>query len=523
MAPVPQHARRAISAELRAAVVDHVFDPAVLPDPTARDASHLVGLAVHLHAPSALDSSNGFPVVSANVLARLQGRLPQLRSKNYVARDFLLEYQSRVDPGFRWRQHDLLTKRPRTSCAFRADPEILRLARAPVLLGEDLVYVDTGEPLTEPSRAADLAAQRRDALRRDAQNRGVVDRDQLRLLDYLNGLPPNRFTSVVRKRHGEAAALVAGMLHEGRLTQGSYDAAASTLSAMVAQPVPVYAPSPGGRTSRLFAHNAGLLTLRGDLAEVYRQDWGTYDIVSAQIAINAVDWEAPLMRAFLERNVGVDGAVWAAFYEAVGLDPSSAGPNTCRRVKRKLKRAVYSLLYGKKVERVRSELNAGLAFLGERRGDAFLADPLVADMIAARDRRAAEVVTAGGMVGAFGEWIPVEPGRNVASVMSERAQGVELSLLLPALDLAEEAGDRWHIVLWQHDGFDVAYRDRSRALSIDRRIRAAVNAECDRQGYPTALTSDLKSIVRPRAPRRRAADRPAKNPRTTTPNAEAHP
>lgn len=503
MDPIPTYARRAISADLRACILDRLFDPDTLPDPTARDEEHLRRLAVYLHAPTAIDSGNGFPFIPAAILANLEGRQHQYRSRNYVGRRFLLEYQERVDPSFRWRQHDLATKRPRSVCAFDAVPEALSRARAPVQLGEDLVYTDTGEAVTTESRTADL-----DDLRLDALERDVVDHDVLRLLEYLNGLPSNRFTSAVLNHHAQAAARVDLMLERGDLSATEYESAVATMNAMVGQPVPVYSPSPRGRTSRLFPHNASLLTLKGAVAEVYRQDWGTYDLVSAQTAINAVDWGAPRMRAFLERNAGVDGALWAALYGAVGFDPDAADPNSCRRVKSCLKRATYSLQYGKKAERVRTELNADLAFLGERRGDSYLTSLLVEDMIDARDRRAAEVCAAEGLVGAFDEWIPVEPGRNVASVMSERAQGVELSLLLPALNLAVEADERWHIVLWQHDGFDVAFRDRSRALGIDRKIKEAVNDECRRQGYPTALMSDLKDIPRQRA-RRPAADRPA--------------
>ncbi|HIL58170.1 MAG TPA: hypothetical protein EYG39_09705 [Rhodothermales bacterium] len=509
MSPYTSSPNAAMLREVRDAIVSHHGSREATPDPTALDDPRLLALLLYLYAPAAIDSETGFPLIPATTLALIEGKERQQRSKNYVARDFLVEYQERVDPSFRWRQHDLGARRPRSVREFQADPILLRLARQPVPSAGDLVCT-MGGALRE-SRAIHLQA-----LRDRVPAEHVVDRSVGRLLEYLNGLPSNRFTRAVGEHHEEATRLAASMLAAGDLEPAEFVAAAATMNAMVAQPVPVYAPSRRARTSRIFPRNPGLPTLRGEIAEVYRQGWGTYDLVSAQTAINAVDWGASVAIDFLERHVGEDGALWTAFYESIGFDHRNADEGERKRVKKQLKRATYSLQYGKAANTVRRELNGGLGVVGERRGNAFMANPLVADLIAARDRHAERVQADGGVVGGFGEWIPLEPGRRVASVMSERSQGVELSLLTPALELAIDADDRWQIVLWQHDGFDVAFRDRTRARGLDAAIRGAVNRECERQGYPTVLTSDLKAIPRERA-RRRAVDRPmAASPHTTT-------
>ena len=497
--------RRAVRPDIRDAIVDRQFDEARVPDPSTRKDGRLCGLAVHLYAPTWIDPETGRPSLSAGALARLEGKLPQLASRNYVARDFVLEYRNRVDPSLEWARYDM-RRGPRCASRFDHDPELLLSARAPVTETDGLVYADTGEAITGESRAQDLAA-----LRTRVGGAGVVDHAVDALLGYLNGLPSNRFSSCVARHHGEAADLAREMLDDGRLTPHAYQAAAATMSAMVAQPVPVYAPSQRMRTTRVFAANAGLASLKGVLSDVYRRGWATYDLVSSQAAINAVDWEAHRLRSFLEENSGVDGALWSELAKQVGFDPDSAGDHEWRTVKGALKRAMYSAQFGKSAMNLRLHLDRDLRGVCDGAGDAFLASPLVTELLEVRNRRAACVEREGGLEGAFGEWIQLEPQqrgrrRNAASLLAERAQGIEMKLLLPVVDLAIASGDRWHIVLWQHDGFDVAFRDRSRAAGIDRQIRAAVDAECERQGYPTRLVGDLKGLQR-RSRRQRPADR----------------
>lgn len=436
--------RRVISPRLRQAILDRHYGG----NPSAAE-STLGALTLYLYAPESVDTDSGEPLLCARTMAKIEGQQVQHRLKNYVAQDLFRRYREVVDSSFQWSQYDM-KRRCRRATQFDHDPELLAESREPSASGE-MVYVSTGEPVTEASRKEDLRALRRVA---EVRSNGVVD-DRIRdFLQYLNGLPPNRFTTAVRRHHDDARAAADRALASGEINPAQHAAALADMAALVAQPVPIYVPSDKGRTSRIFPYTPGLLTLRSAFSAIYRSDSMTYDLMCCHAAVNAVDWGAIGLEAFLFDYIDHQGALWNYLYEIVGVDIEVLSAVERMGVKGEIKTAFYSVVYGKAVRKIRVELNKGLAWAVDRAGDRFVDGAHVRELLECRDARLAEVKRRGGLVGGFGEWIGLEPGRRAESLLADRAQGVEFSLLLPAIDLAK-ATTRWDISLWQHDGFDV--------------------------------------------------------------------
>lgn len=469
-----RHQRTVIEAPVREAIVARHYD-GTTPDPEAGTVPRLVALTTHLYAPDAVDDETGRPFVCARTLASLEDRLAQFHSKNYKGEDLLREYRDRVDPTFEWSPYRMRNK-CRTATQFDCDPDLVLLARAPRTSDPAvLVYAADGTPVTSDSRAGDLDEARAGAFARSGCH---FDHRVPIVLDYLNSLPSNRYTSAVNLYHQRAVARAEKLLASDEITGVQHSVALASMAALVAQPTPVYALSRRERSQRLFPVNQGLLTLSSTLSKEYRADWATYDLVSSQSAINAVDWGADKVTSFLERHIGTPGALWAHLAAAVGKDIAE--------VKGPIKEAFYSLQFGKDIDAIVVGLDGSV---GAGAGEAFTDDRLVRDFAEARNRWYRQIKGARGLEGAFGEWIPLGRGRDAASLAAERSQGVEFLLLYPAVELAMST-DRWDIVLWQHDGFDVAFRDKSRWLQTGRQICAAVDDECRRRGYPTRLVLD---------------------------------
>jgi hypothetical protein len=76
--------------------------------------------------------------------------------------------------------------------------------------------------------------------------------------------------------------------------------------------------------------------------------------------------------------------------------------------------------------------------------------------------------------------------RTEGSVLAQLSQAMELYLLMPVLDLAYET-DEFGIVLWQHDGMNVAFKNQGRKDRWMRKIQTAVNRRAAELSIPTRL------------------------------------
>ena len=107
-----------------------------------------------------------------------------------------------------------------------------------------------------------------------------------------------------------------------------------------------------------------------------------------------------------------------------------------------------------------------------------------------KGRRKGEVRRAGGATTVFGDRLHSDGSDDsLRSILAQEAQAMELWLLLPIVEMARST-DEFSIVLWQHDGFSAAFRDRSRARRWVGRFQEAVARRAGEQGIATELEAE---------------------------------
>lgn len=486
--------RTTIDRADREAVVLRHYDEST-PDPTAVGDERMVALTLYLYAPHWVCKDSGWPVVSQEVCAALEGKEDLLASKHYSAKAFLEEYRERVDPTFEWDSYDVNSGKARRARAYDHDEELQH--RIQTKGPEDMVdrvYAVDGTAFNRKKQRAERERMYEEA----AATRGyAVSRVQQDVLDYMNGHAPDRFTRAYRK-YGPAAYAEADRLYRaGDINENAYAAALSALRAVGDQPKAHYACSTRMKSARIFPAHSGLLTLKTEVSAVLRGDWFTYDLTSSQTAINAVRWGAAETTAFLFEHLDDDAALWRRWFAHLDYDydalkveadrPSGSGdPARFDLVKKPLKVGNYATQFGMTVRNVVRGLDEKL---GDGTGEHMLRDDLFAEMLERREEALTRIEAASGAEDCFGNWIQIEPGQDARSVSAQLAQNEELALLHPAVELAK-TDDAFDIVLWQHDGFDVAYKDRREhhVASAERKIIEAVGGECRRRGIPTRLS-----------------------------------
>ena len=239
------------------------------------------------------------------------------------------------------------------------------------------------------------------------------------------------------------------------------------------------------------------------------------DLKNSQPSIAAARWGVDSLRTILETRE----SLWDYFFEELTLDALCISTGASKaEVKAALKTAVCCLLFGMSETRIQSELtwNFHDALYPSMKGrekarnlaKRFLALPVMCDVLAARDR---ELATIRRECGAWmpdwiqggirhkGKWIPLSdpegrlPGayeHDVRSLLARQTQAIELSLMLAGAERIKSLGADVVIVLWQHDGLTLTFRDESVREKHTNSIINAVNERCLSSGIPTQLRRD---------------------------------
>ena len=338
------------------------------------------------------------------------------------------------------------------------------------------VYCDTGEVVTRAKLRAQRESYRTDAMRcvYDAPNEA-----SRRVLTYMITLPQHGFSKMLR--HTEEAIQVTNSF-DGK---NARRIARQSISTIQDYPQPMYRLGKNEYGSRLFPYMQGLLTVNSAVRRVFTQDWPEFDLVASQLALIARYWEVDMLFALLES----DESIWAVLLREMGI--KTVDPARFEEHKKPLKTATYSVAYGMGPKRLRKELNESvLAEVVDDPGARFLALPLVRELLKVRKRELDRIIQQRGATDCFGNWIPLGPspkgGPNHRMILALCAQARELDLLQPVFYLAKEKGD-FKIMIWQHDGFCVAFDDASKKERRIRQIVKAVNAKAEGLGIPTVL------------------------------------
>lgn len=352
----------------------------------------------------------------------------------------------------------------------------------PVSEIEERVYFATGRPFSRRSMHDDRRAY--------AHSFVPISKEQAVLLDYMNSRSPNIFTKMYKEHADEAYNHAYSIPDRAKRSH-----AIRALRASEDTVLPLYKPTDGSTTLRIFPVDSSLPTLPREIRHVLTQNQADFDLKYAQLATNAYLWQVNEVISFLEHG----GNYWEYLREQLGLTRLSG--EEWLRAKAALKIATYALCYGGDEATIRhgryesgsrkGGLDAVMDTCGLRDAtSAFLELPLVKAMWNARDQAIEYAINKGSARDAYGHEISVSTPKEAKSALAIVAQSYELKLLYPALQLAMESKDQFSIVLWQHDGFTVNFPRKERESLWTQRIVDVVNAEARRLGIPTRLEFD---------------------------------
>lgn len=427
------------------------------------------------------DETGGMGILaSREILADIDGASAKLRHNRYSGLPLLEAWQARYTP-IRWTEYDAIQHKARVIVDNGFSEQLLKATRVelstPAHQLQDRCYLVSGERYTatrvRQSRIEDGTAAR--TITQQRLDTAGCQEVQI-LADYLNNLPPARFTKMLQ-RLPDAYEVANDIVHPRR-RERAYRA----LRAMADQPQQYYAPSSEGRTVRLFGHNAGLVSLPREVRKTVLQGYTSVDLKAAQLAIVATLWDVPSVKRFLHQRI--DGrSIWMDLCEMLALPYT--GEN-----KRGVKQLVYAICFGGGSRRKTDAINttARQAFpevpdLAKR----FMGLPMIADLYQARQRAAKEIEANQGGRDCFGNWIPLQAGYGkAASVLACQAQAVELRLLWPVVEVARTS-DELDIVCWLFDGASLAFSDASKQARLLSKLQGKVQAVADELGILTEL------------------------------------
>lgn len=425
------------------------------------------------------------PVLSQYALAKAEGKLHQLKRRNYRGLTLLEQFKSHMPEGwFTWEEHSYYKKKARVinirlpkQITDLLQEEYRRIADLP-----DRVYFATGLPYT-PARQSQLRKQEHDEVMKLLDEAAPAARP---LMEYLNNVPIRQFTAVIDANY-EAALAKANSIADPVKREVQVD----ILHQLKEDAKPLYQPSQYGHTVRLFPYNRSIPMLKRTVRETLCQGWSKYDLRCAQLAICAANWKVPEVTRFLQSGQ----SIWQELFHHLGLDYGlkQTDPDLFEDYKKVIKDCVYALVYGMAGKNIVERMNREFKVAGYQAafdmGKHFMKHPLMVAMFKRRNSRMDEIHRAGYAVTCFDKEIRVVGNRkssNLPSILAEQAQAVEMQLLLPILNLALSTRD-FYITCWLHDGFYISHVSETRQERWSNRIQQVVDAQAEELCISTYL------------------------------------
>jgi hypothetical protein len=457
--------------------------------PVLQEDIRFLRFAIYLLFGAKYDEGGRGLLIPLDTLAALEGKEALRKNHRYVGRQFLAELKAKVLPELRWREWEYdwatgLGKVRAIHCDGLPAELVTWAAAERQHFGpyEERVYLLDGRPVSRHTRRQARKTQQEEACRSIVPVVPEVNR----LLIYMNNRPGQIFTRLHEYRLLALEIINSVEKATPQATEIFRRGQHNALRQFDDQPQPFYSVSASGRSTRIFPSNGGLLLLKSAARKAITQAAGCIDLdlKNAQLAIIAKDWDIPEVYAYLSNGHNL----WHDLLQYLEVPYNED-------LKGKVKKAVYMLVYGAQVRSVKGEITRALGIA--ETGTRFVAHPIIQAVIERREVMRAQVIAQGGMWDCFGRWLAVaemkgKEGKRAFSILSLCAQARELQLLVPAIDkaIAEDQPDRrWQIVLFQHDGFTIALRDRQpyRVQKLIAELQRLVQVRADELDIPTRL------------------------------------
>ncbi len=448
---------------------------------------------------NSLDKISGNLKIPAGLLACMEGKDKQIKSRNYVGGNFLKAFIKDVQK-FNYSDWDSEERLCRIVTRL-VWPEVIAKAIQDEIdgkwKGSPKVYLHTGELVT-----AAKEARIREMIRQEALETLQYAKSELveSLLLLLNNQPQNRFRKTIV--HFNEALEVA----KSTATDPAREIALLNLTVYEYQPFYQCVPS----SSRIYPLGDNILGTQREVRKTMTQDFLEFDLRSAQAAIAATTWNIPKLKKFLKGG----GSFWDYIFKGIDLEFSEDRKSI-------LKDAVYALMYGSSKGKIKSSGKSGLMKILDELDYAnstqdlyekFISLPLIHSIKLARGRMFKKIKKTDGAKTCLGQWIdlntdPKKRNDSLRSILSQLNQAYELKLLEPVIKLALiHAGIReftdselaeynygssfsrgFSITYWQHDGFSIAPKNADDRQRIIDNLQYLVKKQAESLGIITEL------------------------------------
>ena len=297
-------------------------------------------------------------------------------------------------------------------------------------------------------------------------------------LTYMNTRPFDLAYKAVMAR-GEEAVEIAKSIPDRELRLRTL----RHLACIFDNPKPFYAPSE--RSTRLAPVGMSLVTLKREVRKVITQDWWTVDLVSAQLAVLAMELELPLLTEFLRSGK----SIWRELMTYLGTDNKEAIKHI----------AMYPFVFGALLRSVKKDFDAAL-YPGATAK--LTKHPLIREILVARTKQRLQILKDSGAQNCFGSKIEIpretkhahgDPNAlNVRSVQAQLCQAWEFKLIFSIFKLAADNPGAFQIALYQYDGVSIVFSDPrpERQKAWKRRIEDAVADVAAEYGIYTHLEEE---------------------------------
>ncbi|WP_263787565.1 hypothetical protein [Salinibacter grassmerensis] len=347
---------------------------------------------------------------------------------------------------------------------------------------DDEVYFDY--PIKNVNPTSRSRVKKKDETEQEKWIKRALCSPQKRLLKYLNEVGRGNRSSKFRPDKDDLECAHRLVTEQSKSIR-ALTIARAQLTAIDYDPVPRYKPSYFGNTVRVFTSGYSYCNINKKLRRTLQPDWIELDLASAQLAIVAHDWGLTEIEEFLQE----EKSIWQSLYDFMGWKGHKGGV-PIEVAKPCLKKGLYAIVYGggkpKTLEVMEEKYSKGVGpSVSNKFFSRIFSHSFIEQLLRERESQIAQIEDQGRATDTFGREIRLSSDTDALSVLAQLAQSKELKLLLPALDVAEselqradEAGEspRFWIVLWQHDGFSIHVRDRSRRATYVERFQEAVNS-----------------------------------------------
>jgi len=448
-------------------------------------------------------NKENYTVLDRHTLASCEGCYKKLKNHRYNAGNYLTKFQEETGLKLAIKEYSYEEGKARSAIPYFA-------LEVQYYIQKELGYFPIGNSTNminfitlkkaNKNTPGEIRKELEEEVKRFYDNASV---EALPLLEYLNNLPSNLFTSKVKENLDHVSSVLARL--ESNETnpklKPTKDATlreieTKILLSIYENPKPYYKPSSAGRTVRIFPHGESILLLCRKLRKAICKGWYEYDLVSSQLAIVAKLWNITEVQEFLQSG----NHIWTSLFTHLGINYTYNklnNPGWFDALKGLLKESLYSLIYGMKKSCLLARLTKGFKKLKiAKKGADVLARPIMAALYKAREAKITKVLEEGKLTLDWhdGRELLVEGNTDkerhdcVKSLLAQEAQLMEMVLLKPVFDIAKENSKYMSITLFQHDGFTVHYNKGNLVKSLESKMKEAVRA----QASLLRITTDLE-------------------------------